>query len=53
MIAAIVGGAIIPLATGRLADTVGVQLAFLLPSACYVYIADFGFANRRAVTVRA
>jgi len=46
MIAAIVGGAVIPLATGRLADAVGLHLAFLLPSVCYVYIAGFGFANR-------
>jgi MFS transporter, FHS family, L-fucose permease len=48
MIAAIVGGAIIPLATGRLADLIGLQLAFLLPALCYVYIAWFGvFASRR------
>jgi len=46
MIAAIVGGAMIPLATGRLADAVGLHLAFLLPSACYVYIACFGFASK-------
>lgn len=46
MIAAIVGGAIIPLATGRLADRIGLQPALLLPSLCYVYIAAFGFANR-------
>jgi len=45
MIAAIVGGAIIPLATGRLADRVGLQMAFLVPSICYVYIAVFGFWN--------
>ena len=43
MIAAVVGGAIIPLETGRLADRVGLQLAFLLPALCYVYILTFGF----------
>ncbi len=47
MIAAIVGGAIVPLATGKLADSVGLQLAFLLPVLCYVYIAGLGLANRR------
>jgi FHS family L-fucose permease-like MFS transporter len=48
MIAAIVGGAFIPLATGKLADLIGLQLAFLLPALCYVYIAWFGvFASRR------
>ncbi len=52
MIAAIVGGAVIPLATGNLADTFGLQHAFLLPALCYVYIAAFGFAawSRPAVT---
>jgi MFS transporter, FHS family, L-fucose permease len=45
MIAAIVGGALIPLATGRLADHVGLQLSFLIPAVCYVYIAAFGFAS--------
>jgi FHS family L-fucose permease-like MFS transporter len=44
MIAAIVGGAVIPLAAGRLADTIGLQLAFLLPLVCYLYIAFLGFA---------
>jgi FHS family L-fucose permease-like MFS transporter len=46
MIAAIVRGAIIPLATGRLADRIGLQAALLVPSLCYVYIAGFGLANR-------
>jgi FHS family L-fucose permease-like MFS transporter len=44
MVAAIVGGAVIPLAAGRLADTIGLQLALLLPVVCYVYIASLGFA---------
>ncbi|SFS04984.1 MFS transporter, FHS family, L-fucose permease [Granulicella pectinivorans] len=47
MIAAIVGGAIIPLATGKLADTIGLQNAFLLPAVCYVYIALYGMANAK------
>jgi FHS family L-fucose permease-like MFS transporter len=46
MIASVIGGALIPLATGRLADKIGLQPAFLLPSLCYVYIAGFGFTNR-------
>ena len=50
LVAAIVGGAIIPLATGKLADLVGPQRSFLLPALCYVYIAAFGFlALRRPV----
>lgn len=39
---AIVGGAIIPLAQGFLADQVGVQLSFIIPLFCYVYIAYYG-----------
>ncbi len=52
MIAAIVGGAIVPLATGKLADSAGLQLAFLLPVLSYVYIAGFGFANQRRTPSR-
>ena len=48
MVAAIVGGALIPLAEGHLADRIGVQHAFIIPAVCYVYIALFGiFASRR------
>ncbi len=39
---AIVGGAILPLLQGILADQVGVQLAFVLPLVCYLYIAFYG-----------
>ena len=39
---AIVGGAILPLLQGFFADRVGVQIAFLLPLLCYIYIAFYG-----------
>lgn len=39
---AIVGGAIVPLAQGFLADQVGVQMSFIIPLLCYVYIAYYG-----------
>lgn len=39
---AIVGGAIIPLLQGFLADSVGVQLSFILPLACFIFIAYYG-----------
>lgn len=39
---AIVGGAILPLLQGFFADRVGVQMAFLLPLLCYIYIAYYG-----------
>lgn len=42
LIMAIVGGAIIPLLMGALADNIGVQMAFILPLICYIYIAWYG-----------
>ena len=39
---AIVGGAILPLLQGMLADLMGIQLAFFLPILCYLYIAYYG-----------
>jgi FHS family L-fucose permease-like MFS transporter len=38
---AIVGGALVPVAQGVLADAVGVQRAFVLPVVCYGYIVWF------------
>lgn len=42
---AILGGAIVPLLTGLLADRLGLHHAFILPVICYVYIAWLGFRN--------
>ncbi len=39
---AIVGGALVPLLQGVLADIVGIQLAFILPIFCYLYIVFYG-----------
>lgn len=39
---AIVGGAVIPPLQGALADTVGIQLSFILPIFCYLYILFYG-----------
>jgi MFS transporter, FHS family, L-fucose permease len=39
---AIVGGALVPFAQGFLADTVGLQMSFLVPAACYTFILYFG-----------
>ena len=43
---AIVGGAIIPLIQGALADSIGIQLAFFLPAICYMYIAYFAIRSK-------
>ncbi|CAM3997419.1 sugar MFS transporter [Pseudoalteromonas byunsanensis] len=39
---AIVGGAIVPLLQGMLADSIGLQASFVLPALCFVYIAFYG-----------
>lgn len=44
---AIVGGAIVPLLQGMLADSIGVTLSFLLPASCYLYIAYYGLVGSR------
>ncbi len=45
--AAIVGGAIILLLQGLLADSVGIQLALLVPVFCYAYIVFYGWFSVR------
>ncbi len=52
MVMSIVGGAILPLAYGRLADRIGLQQAFVIPVICYAYIAIFGFAARNLATAK-
>ncbi len=47
LVMAIVGGAIVPLLQGLLADRIGIQLAFVLPLACYAYIAWYGLRGSR------
>jgi len=47
LIAAIVGGAIIPELQGLLADRIGIHHAFILPVICYLYIAYYGFRGSR------
>jgi FHS family L-fucose permease-like MFS transporter len=47
LVMAIVGGAIVPLLQGVLADRIGIQMAFVLPLACYVYIAWYGLRGSR------
>ncbi|HEA17251.1 MAG TPA: sugar MFS transporter [Pseudoalteromonas prydzensis] len=39
---AIVGGALIPLIQGVVADVVNIQISFIIPALCYVFIAWYG-----------
>jgi len=45
LVAAIVGGAIIPELQGLLADRIGIHHAFFLPILCYIYIAYYAFVG--------
>ena len=46
--AAIVGGAFIPALQGVFADAAGLHISFLLPAACYLYIAWYGLKGHAA-----
>lgn len=41
LIMAIVGGAILPMAQGFVADHLGLRIALLVPAACYLYVLAF------------
>jgi MFS transporter, FHS family, L-fucose permease len=47
MIMAIVGGAIIPVAQGAIADRIGIHHAFFLPVFCYLYILFFALSGSK------
>ncbi len=47
MIMAIVGGALIPLAQGAVADRIGIHHAFFLPVICYLYILYFALSGSK------
>ncbi|HJZ66142.1 MAG TPA: L-fucose:H+ symporter permease [Candidatus Acidoferrum sp.] len=49
LIASIVGGAIIPVAQGWIADHIGIHHAFILPVICYAYIVYYGLRGSRPV----
>jgi FHS family L-fucose permease-like MFS transporter len=49
LIMAIVGGAIIPLLQGALADRIGIHHAFILPVICYAYIVYYALKGSRPV----
>ncbi|MBI5060381.1 sugar MFS transporter [candidate division KSB1 bacterium] len=51
LVMAIVGGAIIPVLQGALADSYGIHKAFLLPALCYCYVIWYALkGSRQAVT---
>jgi FHS family L-fucose permease-like MFS transporter len=49
LIMAIVGGAIIPVAQGFIADRIGIHHAFILPVICYLYIVFYALKGSKPV----
>lgn len=49
LVMAIVGGAIIPVAQGFIADRFGIHHAFVLPVLCYLYIVYYAFRGSKPV----
>jgi FHS family L-fucose permease-like MFS transporter len=47
LVMAIVGGAILPIVQGALADRIGIHPAFTLPAICYLYIVYYGWRGSR------
>jgi FHS family L-fucose permease-like MFS transporter len=52
LVMSILGGALLPLLEGHVADRIGVQHAFFIPVLCYVFIAAFGFAARNLMSAK-
>jgi FHS family L-fucose permease-like MFS transporter len=50
---AIVGGALVPVVQGALADRIGIHHCFIIPALCYLYVAWYGMKGRRSVRVAA
>jgi FHS family L-fucose permease-like MFS transporter len=47
LVMAIVGGAIIPVVQGAIADKIGIHHCFVLPLICYLFIVYYGFIGSR------
>jgi FHS family L-fucose permease-like MFS transporter len=51
MVMAIVGGAILPLLQGALADRIGIHHAFIIPAICYIYVLYYALWGSRPTPV--
>jgi FHS family L-fucose permease-like MFS transporter len=49
LIMAIVGGALLPMLQGVLADSIGIHTAFIMPAICYLYIVFYGFSGSKVI----
>ncbi len=53
LVMAIVGGAILPVLQGAMADRIGIHHAFILPAICYLYILYYAVRGSRPTPVLA
>jgi FHS family L-fucose permease-like MFS transporter len=53
LVMAIVGGAILPVLQGALADRIGIHHAFIIPAVCYLYILYYALRGSRPTAVLA
>jgi len=44
------GGALIPLLQGKLIDSAGYHISFIVPALCYAFIMFYGFRGSRVAT---
>jgi FHS family L-fucose permease-like MFS transporter len=51
LVMAIVGGAILPVLEGALADRIGIHHAFIIPAVCYLYILYYALWGSRPTPV--
>jgi FHS family L-fucose permease-like MFS transporter len=51
LVMAIVGGAILPVLQGALADRIGIHHAFIIPAVCYLYILYYALWGSRPTPV--
>ncbi|UXX81044.1 sugar MFS transporter [Reichenbachiella carrageenanivorans] len=50
LVMAILGAALVPLVQGVLADMIGLQMSFVVPVVCYLYIVFYGFYSAKFIT---
>lgn len=53
LVMSIIGGALIPAAMGRISDASNIQIAFIMPMVCYLYVLYFGLRGYRPNAVMA
>jgi FHS family L-fucose permease-like MFS transporter len=52
LVMAIAGGAILPVIMGRVSDLYSIQLAYLVPAACFLVVLGFGLKIKGATNLQ-